>query len=240
MDFDSLDTRRSREPLPTMASGDVVNLSLADFPSGAQGPGTPRRRDSWARLKASSTRAAGYAIVLYLGQALVSISGVITRTVRGESMAPTIHAGDRLETPLGSGQPRRGDIIIFFQSPFATLKNVLSIPDCTPFVKRLVGLPGDTVTLRDGVLAVNGQELSLFGCRVWGAAAEWHVPPEHYFVLGDNSAASIDSRNAEVGFVPAGAIRVVRSCTRPDGTPVLLENPWKDTPIPEPRGSTAR
>lgn len=103
----------------------------------------------------------------------------------------------RLPAP---GSPRRGDVIVFYA------------PDGAPprlYVKRLVGLPGDTVMLRGGALVVNGVEIALpesakrpqkpvpdFGPVVVPAAGEKIL----YFVLGDNRDDSLDSR--AWGFVP--------------------------------------
>jgi signal peptidase I len=103
----------------------------------------------------------------------------------------------RLPAP---GSPRRGDVIVFYA------------PDGSPprlYVKRLVGLPGDTVMLRGGALIVNGQEIPSppsakpaqtpvpdFGPVVVPAAGGRIL----YFVLGDNRDDSLDSR--AWGFVP--------------------------------------
>ena len=100
----------------------------------------------------------------------------------------------------GPGSPARGDVIVFYA------------PEGTPprlYVKRLVGLPGDTVMLRGGALIVNGQEVAPspsakparkhaadFGPVVVPKAGETIL----YFVLGDNRDDSLDSR--AWGFVP--------------------------------------
>jgi len=75
-----------------------------------------------------------------------------------------------------------------------------------PFVKRLVGLPGDTLAMRNGVLERNGvtvPEPYLRAARdSWGPVV---VPPRHFFVLGDNRTNSLDSR--AWGFVPDSLLR---------------------------------
>jgi signal peptidase I len=76
-------------------------------------------------------------------------------------------------------------------------------------IKRVVGMPGDLVELEAGRLFVNGQ--SVHGQRrVAGAYTQaWRVPPAHYFMAGDNPAASDDSRVWDEPFVPVEAIESV-------------------------------
>ena len=84
------------------------------------------------------------------------------------------------------GGPDRGSVIIF-RPPYRSDKD---------FVKRVIGLPGDTVEVRDGWVWVNGSRLQEFAYTAalpnysWGPA---RIPPEHYFVLGDNRNRSSDS-----------------------------------------------
>ena len=89
--------------------------------------------------------------------------------------------------------PRRGDIVVF-QFPGDTSRD---------FVKRVVGIPGDTVEIRDGVVFVNGESLHepyvVNGDS--GSERPTVVPEESYYVLGDNRRASQDSR--DWGTVPA-------------------------------------
>lgn len=96
-------------------------------------------------------------------------------------------------------KPKRGDVIVFIY-PEDRKKD---------FIKRLVGLPGETVEIKNGTIHINGNPVldSLFYQRYYynrgDFAAEGQrivVPPGNYFVLGDNSASSKDSRYW--GFVP--------------------------------------
>jgi signal peptidase I len=120
------------------------------------------------------------------------------------SMRPALMEEDRLlvdKTIYRRSEPRRGDIMVF------------KYPDDPKrlFIKRLVGLPGETVEIRDERIVINGSMLQASLGR-WvdvpyynqGKYAEKGqvvtVPAGHYFVLGDNSASSHDSRFW--GFVP--------------------------------------
>jgi signal peptidase I len=108
--------------------------------------------------------------------------------VDGFSMRPTLQDGEfvlvnRLAYVLGA--PQRGDIIVF-HFPLD--------PGSQDLIKRVIGLPGDVVTVKAGILSVNGQPLQ----EPYIAAApiysgEWLVPEGELFVLGDNRNDSSDS-----------------------------------------------
>ena len=109
--------------------------------------------------------------------------------IEGQSMEPTLHDGqflivDKISYRLG--QVQRGDIIIF-DAPPSPGKD---------FIKRVIGLPGETVELRQGVVHINGQPLDepyvFFPVtRSWGPQT---VGEGVYFVMGDNRPSSNDSR----------------------------------------------
>ncbi len=84
------------------------------------------------------------------------------------------------------GGPSRGDVIVF-ESPFDPRRD---------FVKRVIGLPGDVIRVEDGLVFVNDIPLAeddYITARPTYRAPPVTVPPEHYFVLGDNRNASQDS-----------------------------------------------
>jgi len=119
------------------------------------------------------------------------------------SMRPTLIEGDRIlvnKFLYTFREPRRGEIIVF-RFP-GDLKR--------PFIKRLIGLGGDQVEIREGKVLVNGQALdggTQFHVSQYLNQGEYGkplqpitVPEGELFVLGDNSASSHDSRFW--GFVP--------------------------------------
>ena len=117
--------------------------------------------------------------------------------IAGESMAPTYRPDDLLLTrPPGPTGPQHADVAVFRSGGLR-------------MVKRVVGLPGDLVELEAGRLFVNGGSID-GRRRVPGALTQtWRVPPAHYFMTGDNSAASDDSRVWDEPFVPAERIESV-------------------------------
>ena len=99
--------------------------------------------------------------------------------------------------------PRRGDIIVF-EAP-SQVEGVCGADGA--FIKRLVGLPGEKVSMRNGYVFVNGVRLDEPYLRPGDRgdeSGEWRVPSAAYFVLGDNRTMSCDSRRW--GFVPRSNI----------------------------------
>lgn len=137
------------------------------------------------------------AVVLYL------IIQTLTQRIKVEStsMFPTLHENDyvvvnRLAYKLG--QPHRGDIIVF-KNPNP------DDPNQIPYIKRVIGLPGDQVHIADGKVYINGVVLKEPYLKVTtNGSGDWTVPEGNLFVLGDNRTNSSDSRSW--GWVPLGHV----------------------------------
>ena len=108
-----------------------------------------------------------------------------------DSMDPTLRAGDSALTTKFAyrfAEPQRGDVVLF-KAP----------DDGAPTIKRVVGLPGDTVAVNDGVLVVNGEKKREdyvdYGMTDSTFLSPTHVPAGHVYLMGDNRMNSLDSRS---------------------------------------------
>jgi signal peptidase I len=109
-------------------------------------------------------------------------------TVYGQSMEPNLHTDQRLIVEKVSYKlhsPRRGDIVVIDIEGFDI-----------PLIKRVIGLPGETIEIRDNQVFINGQQLT--ESYLVDVHQRNHGPveiaPGYIFVMGDNRGASNDSR----------------------------------------------
>lgn len=134
----------------------------------------------------------------------VAIFFVLQTTIQssivvGSSMQPGLENGQRLlvnKAVYHFRAPRRGDVVIFHSPAGYELD----------FIKRVIGLPGDTIEVKNGTVVVNGASLEepYIKARPSYSFGPYVVPPGNYFVLGDNRNNSNDSHTGWT--VPEGSI----------------------------------
>ncbi len=118
--------------------------------------------------------------------------------VEGESMLDTLRDGDRLAATIIDGKLfgySRGDIVI------------CTYPGADHYcVKRIIGMPGETIEIKSGAVYINGEALDEpYLTRKSGDSMDaYQIPEGAYFVMGDNRPVSLDSRAVGVGPVEAG------------------------------------
>jgi signal peptidase I len=215
---------------------------VAEARAGGKKPSQPLGKALWENIKSLAG-----AVVIYL---VVKTLFVEAFRIPSGSMIPTLLIGDWLfvnklaygptipftNTHLpGYSTPKHGDVIVFVSPP-----QFDNGADSTPtLVKRLIGMPGDTLYMRDGLLHLNGiaqrqgfaatnykgdgshtdrdfdwqHKIEIKGSRFGAPPAQptlddWGpllIPPDHYFMMGDNRYCSKDSRYW--GIVPKANIR---------------------------------
>jgi signal peptidase I len=198
--------------------------SVPTWPNPTSSEATPSEQPApVSESRADSARSLVWEIVqtvlLTIAIFLAVRSVVQNFRVEGASMDPTLHTGQYLlinkvlyaradgtfleriipdRTPNDQpnfifGGPQRGDVIVF-QSPGQTDKD---------FIKRVIGLPGETVRIVDGTVFINGRPLDepYLTHHATYDFEQKVIPPGNYFVLGDNRPNSSDSHLG--WFVPA-------------------------------------
>lgn len=172
-------------------------------------PGLPPPLPQGYRDSVKRRRRLGIGLgVVVIGLLSILITLRITGLLRPFSiptgaMSPAVSPGDHI---IMEGmtylfrEPRRGDIAVF------KTDGIAAVPPAQFYVKRIAGEPGDRLRISDGKLSINGREMKLsnaVGRIVYGLPQGWEakapntdltIPDGHYFVLGDNTTNSYDSR----------------------------------------------
>lgn len=123
----------------------------------------------------------------------------------GDSMRPAVLDGDIVlvnRMIYDASKPKRGDIIVFKPNGNENARS---------YIKRIIGLPGETVQIKDGEIYIDGEKLEekyeTTAIEDAGTASEEiTLDGDEYFVLGDNRRNSEDSRMADIGNVKRSEI----------------------------------
>jgi signal peptidase I len=156
----------------------------------APAPTPSEEKMDWRRFALDVFETLALAAILFLG-----INAVSARVrVDGFSMLPTLEDGEFVlvsKVNYQFGDVERGDIIVFHY-PMDPEQEL---------IKRVIGLPGDTILVQNRNVSVNGQVLSEpYIAAAPAYSGEWLVPEGHLFVLGDNRNDSSDSHSW--GYLP--------------------------------------
>lgn len=185
-------TRRENEPIEHRPSGgddlllaDLVGPAERDTPSGNEPAST------WWQGPVQGMRALLETVIPALLIAVgINLFLAQATQVQGQSMEPNLHTAQRLVVEKITYRfhgPRRGDIV------------VIDLPEAGDdlLIKRVIGLPGETIYSQGGQVFVNKQALKEPYVLNPGGKdiPEQSIPPLHVFVMGDNRRFSNDSRN---------------------------------------------
>jgi signal peptidase I len=175
----------------------------------------PKKRSFWAELPGLLLTALVIAVVIktFLIQPF---------WIPSESMVPTIQVNDRVmvnKLAFRWGEPERGDIVVFRDPaeleidesiPEAVIRSVLEAVGIRTrgrddLIKRVIGLPGETVTVSDNQVLIDGEPIAepyLPDTVTMGDDGPFEVGVDEVFVMGDNRQFSFDSRR--FGTIPYG------------------------------------
>ena len=228
-------SNESRLPWEVVDEGDTGRVEATDAPetrwyngieqtvdyASPPPPPPPVRSKAVRRGMSEFARTVLLAALVFVGARLF----VLPYEVEGASMSPNLHnrervlvnrsvyyhfdlngvlnlipgvnvEGERIIFPFHT--PQRGDIVVL---------NPPIVHRTQPYIKRVIGLPGETVSFRDGYVYIDGKQLDepyiggpITDCNVADGCRAGQVPDGYVFVLGDNRDNSADSRS--FGFVP--------------------------------------
>ena len=192
---------------PPAGRSDVIESAGSGAPPGASAPGSDDGANDNPRTS-RWLREAIIVVVVAVGVALLLRQFVVqTFFIPSGSMEPTLQVGDRILVNKLSYHLHgvgRGDIVVFSRPPAENCGG----PEVNDLVKRVIGLPGETLSLSGGHVYVDGRRLD----ESWLPASEqgitrpgpggthyslqhaYRVPANDFFVMGDNRTDSCDSR----------------------------------------------
>jgi signal peptidase I len=179
------------------------DLTVADEFDDVADPESPAQLARARKAKRSGLIEWVVVVFVAISSALLVRAYVLQQfAVEGTSMLTTLHPSDRVlvnKLSYRLHDPRRGDVVV--------LKRIESNAQERDLIKRVVGLPGETLEYRDCQLFINGQLVNepyldpqiVSPNRCGADQPAVKVEPKHVFVMGDNRGGSLDSRDASVG-----------------------------------------
>lgn len=166
-----------------------------------EAPGKPKKKRS-RPLELLETIVVAFVLAIFIRATLAE-----ARYIPSGSMIPNLLIGDRLIVEKVSyyfSSPQRGDIMVFYppdpyHSPRNTGEKVLRWLGFTresAYIKRVIGLPGETVAVKNGKVLINGKPLDepYIQTPALDDSEPVKIPSDNYFMMGDNRNNSRDSR----------------------------------------------
>jgi signal peptidase I len=170
-------------------------------------PETLPVKQEWKQFLREIIETLGLAVILFL---VINIVSARVR-VEGYSMLPTLDNGEYVlisRLAYNFSDYQRGDIIVFRPPMYPDApywQRLFGLPgfddNYEDYIKRIIGLPGDTIRIANGIVKINGSALiEPYIAAPPDYSNEWTVPDGQLFVLGDNRNNSADSH--AWGFLP--------------------------------------
>lgn len=182
--------------------------AAADDPTPVQDDPQERNESVWSEIVETLVLTA----VIF-----IAVNAMTARfKIDGPSMQDTFQTGQYILVSRISylwSSPQRGDVVVFVppgEQPACLYCRLLGVPGETDYIKRVIGVPGDTVEILNGNLVINGQliyEPYIHNRMANDGFQSWELGPDEYFVMGDNRNRSEDSRLEKIG--PFSETRVV-------------------------------
>ena len=185
------------ESLPSLPGSTGAPETGAGAARSAHSAGASGAKSPWSGLARDVVGTILPAVLIAL---LIHVFLAQATRVYGQSMQPNLQTNERLVIEKLSYRlhgPRRGDVVVLHDPSGGS----------ELLIKRVIGLPGERVTIADGQVFIDGVALDepYLNQETQGGGRSWLVPPLHVFVMGDNRQASRDSRS----FGPVGRDQII-------------------------------